>query len=122
MNDWQHGVTVTHVNDIGKVVARVVHGDVESENRVLFAAGDSVSYEQLVGIVERVTGKKVKREKWDLQHLRAELVKDPDDMIKKYRLVFAGDGVRWDKEKTVNAKLSITLTDVESWAGQNLNL
>ncbi|KAF2689859.1 NAD(P)-binding protein [Lentithecium fluviatile CBS 122367] len=114
--DWNHKVTVTDVRDIGKVLARVVAGDVESENQVVYAAGDTVSYGQLADLVERIMEKKVEREKWSIPHLQAELAKDPDNLIKRYRLVFARDGVWWDKELSANHKLQIPATNVETYA------
>jgi nucleoside-diphosphate-sugar epimerase len=116
LRSWEHKVTVTDVNDIAKVLGPVIAGKVEAENRVLYAAGDTVSYGQLAEIVERVTGRKVEREEWSIAHLKEELAKDPDDAIKRYRLVFARDGVWWNKEGSVNYRLGIACTDVESYA------
>ncbi|KAF2197893.1 NAD(P)-binding protein [Delitschia confertaspora ATCC 74209] len=117
---WEHRVTVTDVNDIGKCVARIVAGDVESENRVVYIAGDTVNYKELACILEKVTGQEVKREEWTVDYLRQELEKDSGDQIKKYRMVFAGDGVAWDKKITANYKLGMQLTNVESWTQKNL--
>lgn len=114
--NWDHKVTVTDVNDIGKVLGRVVAGDVEGENRIVFAAGDTISYGQLADIVERVTGKKVEREVWSISHLKEDIAKEPENIVKKYRLVFARDGVWWDKERTVNHQLGIPVMDVETYA------
>ncbi|KAF1838918.1 hypothetical protein BDW02DRAFT_620099 [Decorospora gaudefroyi] len=116
LRDWYHKVTVTHVNDIGRVLSRILFGDVEAGNRVVYVAGDTVSYGDLADIVERVSGMNVDREMWDMGRLEEELRKNPDDGIKKYRLVFAGGGVWWDKEKTVNRQLEMSMTDVESYA------
>jgi uncharacterized protein YbjT (DUF2867 family) len=115
LRNWDHKVTVTDVEDIGKCLARVVAGDVESENRIVYAAGDTVSYSQLADIVERVIGKKAEREEWSIPYLTKELAEDPDNLIRRYRVVFAGDGVWWDKELTVNHKLGLPVTDVESY-------
>ncbi|KAF1957184.1 NAD(P)-binding protein [Byssothecium circinans] len=115
LRDWSHKVTVTDVDDIGKVLACILKGDVEAENRVVYAAGDTVSYAELADIVEKVTGRKVEREEWSVPYLEEELEKDPDNQIKKYRLVFARDGVWWDKKGTVNEKLGIKVMDVESY-------
>ncbi|KAF2801016.1 NAD(P)-binding protein [Melanomma pulvis-pyrius CBS 109.77] len=120
LRDWEHSVTVTDVNDIGKVLARIVVGDVESEDRVVYIAGDTVSYSELAEIIARVTGKEVQREEWTIPHLKEDLAKDPDNMIKKYRVVFAGDGVSWDKKLTVNHQLSIPVIDVETYARKHL--
>lgn len=120
LRNWDHKVTVTDVSDIGKVLARIVAGDVESENRVVYVAGDTVSYGQLADIVERATGKEVEREEWSISHLKEELAKDPDNIIKKYRVVFARDGVWWDKELTANHQLGVPVRDVETYARQKL--
>ncbi|KAG9203733.1 hypothetical protein G6514_002346 [Epicoccum nigrum] len=118
LRDWEHGVTVTDVDNIGHVLARILAGDVEGENRVVYVAGDSVRYGRLADIVEEAVGSgcQVVRESWSVDYLREELRKDPDDGIKKYRLVFAGDGVYWDKETTVNYQLGMDMKDAETFA------
>lgn len=120
LGSWEHKVTVTDVNDIGKCLAAVVAGKVESADRIVYTAGDTVSYAQLADLVERVTGKNVEREEWTTPYLRDELAKDPDDLIKRYRIVFSGDGVWWAKELTVNHELDISVTDVEEYAEKTL--
>jgi hypothetical protein len=116
LRDWEHKITVTDVDDIGRAVARIIAGDVEAEDRVLYVAGDTVSYGQLVDIVKRVSGKGVRQEVWSMEHLKSELEAAPDDGIKKYRLVFARDGVWWDVNRTVNKALSMEMMDVETYA------
>lgn len=115
LRSWDHKVTVTEVHDIGKVLARVVAGDVEASDRIVYSAGDTVNYAQLADTIERVAGTKVKREEWSTAHLENEVAADPDNLIKKYRLVFARDGVWWDKEISVNHKLQLPVTDVEAY-------
>jgi hypothetical protein len=115
LRNWDFKVTVTDVDDIGKVLARVVTGDVEAENRVVYTAGDTISYSRLADVVEQVAGKKIDREEWTVDYLEKELAKDPENELKKYRLVFARDGVWWDKEKTVNHELGIPVMDVETY-------
>ncbi|USP81661.1 hypothetical protein yc1106_08935 [Curvularia clavata] len=118
LRDWDHGVTVTDVDDIGRVLARIVNGDVEAKRRVLYTAGDTVSYGQLAESVRRVTGKRVEKETWSIEYLGSELKADPTNDIKKYRLVFARDGVRWSKEKTVNHQLGMSMMDVETYTSK----
>jgi hypothetical protein len=115
LGSWEHKVTVTTADDIAKVVARIVSGDVESENRVLYIAGDTVTYKRLSDIVGLTFRKPVRCELWDMAYLKRELASDPENELKKYRVVFAGDGVWWDKEATVNHKLQLPLTGVEAW-------
>lgn len=50
-----------------------------------------------------------------MDHLREELKKDPDNLVKKYRAVITeGNGVSWDEEGTVNRTLGMQVTDVET--------
>jgi hypothetical protein len=116
LGSWDHGVVVTDVSDIGKVLARILEGALESEDKVLYVAGDSVTYAQLADTVSRVTGKEVHREEWSTEYLEEELSKDPENQIKKYRVVFSRPGVFWSKEGTVNQRLEIKTLDVETYA------
>ncbi|KAF2036429.1 NAD(P)-binding protein [Setomelanomma holmii] len=116
LRDWEHKITVTDVDDIGRVLGRIVMGDVDADNRVVYVAGDTVNYGELASIVRRVTGEEVEREAWGVEYLEEELRKDLEDGIKKYRLVFARDGVWWDKEKTVNTELGMSMLSVEECA------
>lgn len=116
LRDWDHKVTVTDVNDIGRVLARVIAGGVEAEDCVLYISGDTVSYGQLADIVKRVSRKQVEQEAWSVEHLKRDLDAAPDDGIKKYRLVFARDGVWWDMDRTVNKALSMDMMNVETFA------
>lgn len=116
LRNWEHKVTVTDVHDIGRVLARIVAGDVDAENKVVYIAGDTVSYEELADIVARVSGKSVEKEAWSVPYLEEELRKYPEHGIKKYRLVFARDGVWWDKQATVNERLGMKMMHVEDYA------
>jgi hypothetical protein len=115
LRDWDHKVTVTDVQDIGRVLARIVAGDVDAENKVMYVAGDTVSYGELAEIVSRISGKAVKKESWAMEHLEEELRSNPEDGIKKYRLVFAREGVWWDKAQTVNAGLGMSMMSVKEY-------
>ncbi|KAF2020965.1 NAD(P)-binding protein [Aaosphaeria arxii CBS 175.79] len=121
LRSWNHKITVTDVKDIGKVLARIVAGDVEGKDRIVYAAGDTVSYAKLADTIEQITKGRVDREEWTVAHLKEELEKDPDDLIKKYRLVFAGDGVWWNKDLTVNYKLNMPVMTVEDYARELLS-
>ena len=129
LGSWSNAVTVTSPADIGRVTARVVFDDTSStSDTVVFVAGDTITYAQLAAIVEKlaaVTGtrQEVKREVWTVEHLRAQLEADPDNMMLKYRLVFAaGRGVSWTVEQTVNHRWGMELEDVRAYAERNLDL
>jgi hypothetical protein len=50
-----------------------------------------------------------------------QLAKDPNDPIKKYRVLFAGgEGFSWDVGNTFNAQRGIEVLGVEQWARENL--
>ncbi|KAJ4371113.1 hypothetical protein N0V83_004329 [Neocucurbitaria cava] len=115
LRDWNHGVTVTHVGDIGTILARIVHGDIDADDKVLYTSGSTVRYGELADLIERISGLPVQRETWDIPHLQEEVRRDPEDGIKKYRLVFAGEGVSWGKEGTVNEMLGVEMMTVERY-------
>lgn len=53
--------------------------------------------------------------------LQAELARDPDDAMRKYRAVFArGPGMAWDMATTFNHRRGIAVTSVEDWVRENL--
>ncbi|KAG8534390.1 uncharacterized protein KY384_001235 [Bacidia gigantensis] len=116
----ENKVTVTSVEDIGRVVAQVVFEGREIGG-VVFTAGQTVGYRQLAEILGEVLGRKVEVEDWSVGQLRAELDEKPDDSMRKYRLVFAaGKGVWWDEEGTLEKQIGLILQDVKAWCLQNL--
>ena len=131
---WENAVTVTTPRDIGRVVAEAVYNprststadDSEVENRVLFTAGDTVTYTRLADILTDLTGRHhhhqgVERRLWTVDHLKEELQQDPENGMRKYRVVFAeGKGVSWDMERTFNYDRGMKMTGVEEWARENL--
>jgi hypothetical protein len=63
----------------------------------------------------------VRREAWSVPELKAELASDPDNPIRKYRVVFAeGRGVAWDKSRALNTERGIDVTSVQEWIRQHL--
>jgi hypothetical protein len=115
LGSWSNRVTVTSVEDIALMTAEVVFDEVEW-NRVVFIAGDTISYGRLADVLEEFSGKEIKRIEDTVGALKEELASDPDNGIMKYRVVFAeGKGVAWDVEKTLNAEKGIVLQSVENW-------
>jgi hypothetical protein len=122
LGSWENGVSVTSPKDIGRVTARVVFDD-EIRDTVVFSAGDTVTYQRLADIVEEVVGQPVKREAWTLDYLRDRLRQDPDNVVVKYRVVFAeGRGLMWKMEDTINHKWNMQLEDVRTYALAHLKL
>lgn len=88
LGGWDTKVIVTTPRDIGGVAAEVVWAAPEFMG-VVFTAGETASYGQVTVVLEKVLGEKVDREVWSVDMLKEELVKDPEDWLKKYRVVFA---------------------------------
>ena len=86
---WQNTVTVTDVEDVGKVTAEVGWDGDGIRKEVVFIAGDTISYEDLTEAAEEVQSSPIERIEWTVQYLKEELVRDPENSIKKYRVVFA---------------------------------
>lgn len=123
------GLTLTDVQDIGKVVADLVANPPAERNdrggSVVFTAGQTVNYGDLADAIEKVVGPEtnVVREEWTVDYLKAELEKDPENQLKKYRLLFGGSkGVSWDEGKTVNAQRGIETIGVEQWLREKLRI
>jgi hypothetical protein len=114
-------VTVTTPEDIGALTAEICFAEPRIVNTIVYTAGDTVTYAQLADIVDSVLGRQVRRVEWSVSELQNELAKDPDDSLKKYRVVFAqGKGVSWDINKTFNAQRGIRVVSAEQWARENL--
>lgn len=116
LGDWTTEVTVTAVDDIGKMTAEIVFLPDETTRGVVFVAGDTISYGRLADVVEKETGRELSRECWSQEHLRAELAKNPENKMNKYRGVFAaGVGVAWPIEKTLNHRRGLQLNTVDDY-------
>ena len=116
LGSWDNRVTVTSVEDIAKITARLVVDEPEIRNQVVFTAGQTISYGELTETVEKVMGVKAKREVLELSLLKEKLEKEPDNTICKYQVLFGeGRGVAWDIEKTYNWQKGIPTTSVEQW-------
>lgn len=121
LGSWDTAVTVTTPEDIGRLTAHIVLAEPALGNQVVFTAGDTLTYGQLADTVDATLGIRLQREPWPVPRLLAELAKDPDDNLKKYRAVFAqGHGVAWDPAVTFNARHHIAMTDVATWIRQHL--
>ncbi|KAJ5594823.1 uncharacterized protein N7459_001031 [Penicillium hispanicum] len=124
LGSWDNRVTVTTPADIGKFTAEIVLGE-ESEalftNRAIFVGGDTVSYEQLADLVEKITQKPVRRNIIAVPDVQAALTRDPDNGLLKYQAVFGqGRGVAWDLAKTWNKQRGMQAQTAEEWARDSL--
>jgi hypothetical protein len=116
LGSWENGVTVTDVMDIGKMVAEIVLLETDIGHQVVYIAGDTVSYGTLADVVGEIRGKDVHRELWTVEKLKDDLAQDPENGVKKYRVVFAeGKGVSWAMDQTLNHEKNIRLQSVRDW-------
>lgn len=121
LGSWDTAVTVTTPEDIGRLTAEICFTKPQITNTIVYTAGDTVTYKQLADIVDSVLKIKLNRVEWSLTDLKNELMKDPDNVIRKYRAVFAeGKGVSWGIDKTFNAQQQIETMNVVNWAQENL--
>jgi hypothetical protein len=121
LGSWDTAVTVTTPEDIGELTAEIVFAEPRIANQVVYTAGETITYGRLADIIDSVLNRKVQRVEWSVPFLKEELAKDPENPIKKYRVVFAeGRGVSWDMAQTFNAQQGIAVKNVEQWARQNL--
>jgi len=121
LGSWDTAVTVTTPEDIGVLTAEILRERPPVRDRVVYVAGDTISYGELADIVERVRGEPVRREVWTLPRLLADLDRHPDDHLHKYRAVFAqGKGVAWPRAGTYNAVRGIPTTGTEQWVRARL--
>ncbi len=110
LGSWDTAVTVTSPEDIGMLTAEILLATPRIANRVVYTAGDTITHARLADIVESVLGRTVRRVEWSLPWLREELTRDPDNVIKKYRVIFAeGRGVAWDVGSSFNGRASAHL-------------
>ncbi|KAJ9149737.1 NAD(P)-binding protein [Coniochaeta hoffmannii] len=129
LGGWESGLTLTDVEDIGRVLADLVVRPLEKRNdrggSVVFTAGQTVTYRELADVLEKVLAPetRVDREEWTLEYLKMDLEKDPEAQLKKYRVLFgSGEGVSWDKAKTINARRGIDTVGVEQWLREKLSI
>lgn len=119
LGSWKNRLTVTTPDDIGRMTAVILAHEPRVNDKVVFVAGDTFSYVQLADMVEHYLGRSVTRILWDMDTLRSEVAKHPDDSMRKYHLAFARDtGVAWDKGRTFNSANGVSLTDVPTWLRQ----
>jgi NmrA-like family len=108
-------VTVTSPQDIGRVVAELVLVDTDVQG-IVYTAGDTISYGQLIAAVEKVSGRIPSVLPGDVSTLQKELGEDPSNTLKKYRVAFAKEtGVSWDAEQTYNARKNMHMESVADY-------
>ena len=120
LGGWDNAVTVTTAEDIGALTTEIVFSEPRIANQVVYIAGDTVTYRQLADTIDRLMDAEVLRSAWTVDELKRKLVQEPDDSLRKYRVVFAeGRGVAWDRQSTFNAQRGIAVSGLEEWMRSN---
>lgn len=120
LGSWDTRVTVTTPEDIGRLTVEILLERPRIVNKVVHVASDTLSYRDLADLVDEVTGRRFHRELLTIDMLAAELARQPQDSMARYRLGFArGDGMWWDKAGTYNVMRGIPTTDTKAWLQQN---
>ncbi|KAE8380341.1 hypothetical protein BDV26DRAFT_302999 [Aspergillus bertholletiae] len=124
LGSWDTRVTVTAPEDIGRLTAEIVLGSALGatfNNRPIFVAGDTVSYANLLRIVEEVTGRTFARRVRTVEAAKAALAKEPENSLYKYQVVFGeGRGVSWDLSTTWNHESGEDVLSVKEYASRYL--
>ena len=114
-------VTLTTPDDIGVLTAEIVFFEPTIRNEIVFLAGDTVTYGEVADKLEAALGRPFSRSEWTIPFLMEELARDPQNMMRKYRAVFAqGRGVAWDKTGTFNHRNAVPVTDLTAWIENRL--
>ncbi|OAG41861.1 hypothetical protein AYO21_03864 [Fonsecaea monophora] len=120
LNSWDDVITATTAEDIGKCTAALLFTPDAPTNTPVYIAGDTLTYGAFADTVEQVVaplGMEVVRQVWPLSYLRKESESDPEDKLKRYRVVFSeGKGLSWPKERTWSAKQGIPMVTVAEYA------
>ncbi|MFM0017312.1 aromatic alcohol reductase [Paraburkholderia azotifigens] len=123
LGSWDNAVTVTTAEDIGVLTTEILLAEPRISRRVVHVAGETIGYRELADKLDAFTGRKFERVEWTVPQLRQELALDPDNGLKKYRVVFAeGKGVAWDARETFNVQRGIAVENVGQWMRRNLNV
>ena len=121
LGGWDNAVTLTTPDDIGRLTTEIIFAEPEFADEVVHLAGDTVTYARLADVVEQSLGRLIRREVLTVPDLMADLAQSPDDVMRRYRAVFAiGRGMWWDKNATFNARRGIPVTDAASWLQAHL--
>lgn len=114
-------MTLTTPDDIGMLTAAIVFKTPRIRNEIVYIAGDTLTYAEVAAKLQSALGRPFSCTEWSEQYLMDKLALNPQDMMSKYRAVFAqGRGVAWDKKQTFNERHNIPVTDVAAWINANL--
>ena len=123
----ENEITVTSVEDIGRVVAEMVMTDEgEKGSGIVYTVGAMGSLRGLAYGLKKVTGKEVLVEEVPLEVLKDELKEAEEEGneaevgFRKYRVVFAeGKGVSWPADSCWGRQRGMEMKGVRAWAEEH---
>ncbi len=114
-------ITVTTAGDIGILTAEILLSEPRIRNTIVYTAGDTITYKRFSEVLQQLLGRSFNCEEWSVPELEQALSQDPENSMRKYRVVFAkGQGVSWAKAQSFNAQHRLVITNVEQWAREHL--
>lgn len=117
LGGWERRVSMTATGDVGRMVAEVVFEPSPPGERVVFVAGDTLTYGEVAGVVGRVYGgEEVERGVVGDEELERRVEERGGGGMDGYRAVFgAGVGTAWEMERTLNFQRGVELVDFETF-------
>jgi hypothetical protein len=122
LGDWQQSLTLTSCEDIGALTVRVLFEKPEILDKVVFVAGDTVTFEEIADKMEELFSVKFQRVLWDYAYLKNKLIDNPQDIFNRYRLVFTHPGGTWPMKDTFNYQHGIPTTGIVEWADKHIKV
>lgn len=120
LGSYQHKLTLTACEDIGKLTVEVLFHEPAIENQVVYIAGATLTFEEIFNQLEDILATKFERNVWDIPYLTQQIQDNPDHVFSRYHLVFTDPGVHWPMSQTFNFRNNIATTDLTNWAKSNL--
>jgi len=120
LGDWDHSLTLTCCEDIGKLTVEILFHQPAFKNEVVYVSGETATFSKIADDMEKIFNRPFERVLWSQEHLKAALEENPDDLFNRYRLVFTHPGVTWPMEQTFNYRHNIPTISIEQWAKRNL--
>lgn len=120
LGDWQHALTLTSCEDIGKLTVEILFHQPEILDQVVFVAGDTLTFEEIFDTIDGLFADGFDRQLWDIPQLEKEVQSSPDNVFNRYRLVFTHPAVTWPMSATFNYQHNIPTVGVGRWMKENV--
>ena len=120
-------ITVTSVEDIGRVLAKMVMTDKgDKGSGIVYTVGETVSAQGLANELGKATGREVAVDVVPFKALKDELEEaeregnEAEVGLRRYRVVFAeGKGVNWPRDRCWGRQRGMEMQGVRAWAEEH---